>query len=137
LLRNACEVLASSHFKVLIVDDCQHMDKEGWYSIYNSLEGIPESTIFVMITSDIEKLPSNSIGWCQSYRFCKIDDAEIARRLIKICTKEGMEFEVEALDLLARKANGSIRDAIQMLDQLTLLGKRISKSVTHELVGGY
>lgn len=135
LLRNACEVLASSHFKVLIVDDCQHMDKEGWYSIYNSLEGIPESTIFVMITSDIEKLPSNSIGWCQSYRFCKIDDAEIARRLIKICTKEGMEFEVEALDLLARKANGSIRDAIQMLDQLTLLGKRISKSVTHELIG--
>jgi DNA polymerase III gamma/tau subunit len=53
---------------------------------------------------------------------------------MKICTKEGMEFEAEALDLLARKANGSIRDAIQMLDQLTLLGKRISKSVTHELV---
>jgi hypothetical protein len=135
LLRNACEVPASSHFKVMIVDDCQHMDKEGWYSIYNSLEGIPESTIFVMITSDVDKLPSNCIGWCQSYRFCKIDDAEIARRLMKICTKEGMEFEAEALDLLARKANGSIRDAIQMLDQLTLLGKRISKSVTHELVG--
>nr|CAB3479811.1 unnamed protein product [Digitaria exilis] len=135
LLRNACEVPASSHFKVLIVDDCQHMDKEGWYSIYNSVEGIPDSTIFVMITSDIDKLPSNSIGWCQSYRFSKIDDAVIACRLIKICTKEGMEFEVEALDLLARKANGSIRDAIQMLDQLTLLGKRISKSVTYELIG--
>ncbi|KAG2581266.1 hypothetical protein PVAP13_6KG022300 [Panicum virgatum] len=135
LLRNACEVPASSHFKVLIVDDCQHMDKEGWYSIYNSLEEIPASTIFVMITSDIDKLPSNGIGWCQSYRFCKIDDAEIACRLIKICTKEGMEFEAEALELLARKANGSIRDAIQMLDQLTLLGKRISKSVTHELIG--
>jgi len=134
LLRNACEVPASSHFKVLIVGDCQHMDKEGWYSIYNSLEEIPASTIFVMITSDIEKLPSNGIGWCQNYRFCKIDDAEIACRLIKICTKEGMEFEAEALELLARKANGSIRDAIQMLDQLTLLGKRISKSVTHELV---
>ncbi|OEL19898.1 Protein STICHEL-like 2 [Dichanthelium oligosanthes] len=134
LLRNACEVPDSSQFKVIIVDDCQHMDKEGWYSIYNSLEGIPASTIFVMITSDIDKLPSNSIGWCQSYRFCKIDDAGIARRLIKICTKEGMEFEAEALELLAHKANGSIRDAIQMLDQLTLLGKRISKSVTHELV---
>ncbi|RCV30280.1 hypothetical protein SETIT_6G081800v2 [Setaria italica] len=135
LLRNACEVPDSSHLKVLIVDDCQHMDKEGWYSIYNSLEGIPDSTIFVMITSDVDKLPSNSIGWCQSYRFCKIDDAAIARRLIKICTKEDMEFEAEALELLARKANGSIRDAIQMLDQLTLLGKRISKSVTHELIG--
>ncbi|CAO2169844.1 unnamed protein product [Urochloa humidicola] len=135
LLRNACEVPASSHFKVLIVDDCQHMDKEGWYSIYTSLEEIPASTIFVMVTSDIDKLPSNSIGWCQSCRFCKIDDAAIARRLIKICTKEEMEFEAEALELLARKANGSIRDAIQMLDQLTLLGKRISKSVTHELIG--
>ncbi|CAL4996645.1 unnamed protein product [Urochloa decumbens] len=135
LLRNACEVPASSHFKVLIVDDCQHMDKEGWYSIYTSLEEIPASTIFVMVTSDIDKLPSNSIGCCQSYRFCKIDDAAITRRLIKICTKEGMEFEAEALELLARKATGSIRDAIQMLDQLTLLGKRISKSVTHELIG--
>ncbi|KAL6658800.1 hypothetical protein ACP70R_002840 [Stipagrostis hirtigluma subsp. patula] len=135
LLRNACEVPASSHFKVFIVDDCQHMDKEGWYSIYSSLEGIPDSSIFVMITSDIDKLPSHSIKWCQSYRFCKIDDAEIARRLIKVCTKEGMEFETEALELLARKAGGSIRDAVQMLEQLTLLGKRISKSVTHELIG--
>ncbi|VAI76243.1 unnamed protein product [Triticum turgidum subsp. durum] len=135
LLRNACEVPASSHFKVLIVDDCQHMDKEGWYSIYSSLEGIPASSIFVMITSDIDKLPSNSAGWCQSYRFCKIDDAEIVRRLSKICTKEGMEFEAEALELLARKASGSIRDAVQMLDQLTLLGKRISKSVTYDLIG--
>jgi hypothetical protein len=134
LLRNACEVPASSHFKVLIIDDCQQMDKEGWYSIYNSLEEIPGSTIFVMITSDADKLPNNSTGWCQSCKFCKIDDAEITRRLIKICTKEGMEFEVDALELLARKANGSIRDAVQMLDQLTLLGKRISKSVTHELV---
>jgi DNA polymerase III gamma/tau subunit len=45
-----------------------------------------------------------------------------------------MEFEAEALELLARKASGSIRDAVQMLDQLTLLGKRISKSVTYDLV---
>ncbi|KAM0919283.1 hypothetical protein ACQ4PT_008221 [Festuca glaucescens] len=135
LLRNACEVPVSSHFKVLIVDDCQHMDKEAWYSIYSSLEGIPDRSIFVMITSDIDKLPNNKAGWCQSYRFCKIDDAEIVRRLSKICTKEGMEFEAEALELLARKASGSIRDAVQMLDQLTLLGKRISKSVTYDLIG--
>uniref|UniRef100_A0A0D9X3Y3 AAA+ ATPase domain-containing protein n=1 Tax=Leersia perrieri TaxID=77586 RepID=A0A0D9X3Y3_9ORYZ len=135
LLRNACEVPASSHFKVLIVGDCQHMDKEGWYSVYSSLEGIPDSSIFVMITSDIDKLPSNSVGWCQSYRFCKVDDAEIATRLSKICLSEGMEFEAEALELIARKANGSIRDAVQMLDQLTLLGKRISKSVTYDLIG--
>ncbi|KAF0914881.1 hypothetical protein E2562_032801 [Oryza meyeriana var. granulata] len=135
LLRNACEVPASSHFKVLIVDDCQHMDKEGWYSVYSSLEGIPDSSIFVMITSDIDKLPSNSVGWCQSYRFCKVDEEEIALRLSKICINEGMEFEAEALELIARKANGSIRDAVQMLDQLTLLGKRISKSVTYDLIG--
>ncbi|KAG8086685.1 hypothetical protein GUJ93_ZPchr0010g9241 [Zizania palustris] len=134
-LRNACEVPTSSSFKVFIVDDCQHMDKEGWYSIYSSLEGIPESSIFVMITSDIDKLPNNSVGWCHSYRFCKVDDAEIALRLSKICVNEDMEFEAEALELIARKANGSIRDAVQMLDQLTLLGKRISKSITYDLIG--
>ncbi|KAG8048121.1 hypothetical protein GUJ93_ZPchr0008g12556 [Zizania palustris] len=61
-------------FKVFIVDDCQHMDKEGWYSVFSSLEGIPDSSIFVMITSDIDKLPSNSVGWYQIYMFCKIDD---------------------------------------------------------------
>ncbi|KAL6857184.1 hypothetical protein ACP4OV_018566 [Aristida adscensionis] len=135
LLRVACEVPASSNSKVLIVDDCQHLDKEGWYSIYSSLEGIPDSSIFVMVTSDIDKLPSHCVKWCQSYRFCKIDEGEIARRLVKICTKEGMEFETEALELLARKAGGSIRDAVQMLEQLTLVGKRISKEVTHELIG--
>ncbi|KAL5230084.1 hypothetical protein ABZP36_028860 [Zizania latifolia] len=134
-LRNACEVPSSSHFKVFIVDDCQHMDKEGWYSVYSSLEGIPESSIFVMITSDIDKLPNNSVGWCQSYRFCKL--TLLGKRISKSVTFDllGDVSDEELLDLLnlamssdaativrrARELLSSKVDPLQLLAQLANL----------------
>ena len=68
------------------------------------------------------------------HHFAKIKDADSAIRLEKICVEEGLESEQVALDFIAARSCGSLRDAETMLDQLSLLGKKITISLVHELV---
>ncbi|OAY84444.1 Protein STICHEL-like 2 [Ananas comosus] len=124
-----------SRFKVFIIEECQFLERETWFSICSNLEKFPQHTVFVMVTSEVEKLPSSCVTWCQRYNFLKISEADIVSRLRKICKEEGLAFEEDALDLLANKANGSLQDAEVMLDQLSLLGQRITKSIAFELIG--
>ncbi|KDP30993.1 hypothetical protein JCGZ_11369 [Jatropha curcas] len=88
-----------------------------------------------MITPDLDKLPRSAITRSQRYHFPKIKDADIATRLGNICVEEGIHFDQVALDFIAAKSNGSVRDAEMMLDQLSLLGKRITMSLAYELIG--
>ena len=87
-----------------------------------------------MITSDIESLPRTSITHCQKFHFPKIKVADIVYRLERICIEEGLEFDHDGLYFIAAKSNGSLRDSEIMLDQLSLLGKKITISLVHELV---
>ncbi|XP_072965673.1 protein STICHEL-like 2 isoform X1 [Typha angustifolia] len=125
----------SSRFKVIIIDECQHLSRETWSSICDNLHMFPKHTVFVMVTSDIDKLPSSSVSFCQMYHFLKITSSDIVCRLKKISIQEGFDFEEDALHLLANKADGSLRDAEIKLDQLSLLGQKITRSVVYELIG--
>jgi DNA polymerase III gamma/tau subunit len=71
---------------------------------------------------------------CQKYLFSKIKDRDIVARLRKISNEENLDVELNALDLIALNADGSLRDAETMLDQLSLLGKKITTSLVNELV---
>ncbi|XP_061361449.1 protein STICHEL-like 2 [Gastrolobium bilobum] len=135
LVKNACLPPASSCFKVYIIDECQLLHGETWASLLNSLENVSQHVVFVMITPDLDKLPRSAVSRAQRYHFVKIKDADIASRLEKICAEEGLYFEQCALNFIAAKSCGSLRDAEMMLDQLSLLGKKITISVVHELTG--
>jgi DNA polymerase III gamma/tau subunit len=87
-----------------------------------------------MITPDLDKLPRSAVSQAQKYHFAKIKDADIANRLKRICAEEGLESEQDALDFISAKSCGSLRDAEMMLDQLSLLGKKITISLVYELV---
>lgn len=134
LVKNASIPPVSSRFKVFIVDECQLMHEETWASLLSSLESLSQHVVFVMITPDLDKLPRSAVSRSQRYYFPKIKDADIAGRLEKICMEEGLDFEQAALDFIAAKSCGSLRDAETMLDQLSLLGKKITISLAHELV---
>ncbi|KAG8065008.1 hypothetical protein GUJ93_ZPchr0004g38605 [Zizania palustris] len=82
-----------------------------------------------------DSLPRTSITHCQKFHFPKIKVADIVYRLERICIEEGLEFEHDGLYFIAAKSKGSLRDAEIMLDQLSLLGKKITISLVHELVG--
>ncbi|KAJ1413250.1 P-loop containing nucleoside triphosphate hydrolase [Sesbania bispinosa] len=135
LVKNACIPPVSSRFKVFIIDECQLLHGETWASLLNSLENVSQHAVFVMITPDLDKLPRGAVSRAQRYHFAKIKDADIASRLEKICVEEGLEFEQDALDFIAAKSHGSLRDAEMMLDQLSLLGKKITISLVYELTG--
>lgn len=134
LIKNALIPPASSRFKVFIIDECHLLHGETWNTVLNSLDNLSQHVIFVMITPNLDKLPRSALARCQRYHFPKIRDADVARRLGRICVEEGLDFDQAALDFIAAKSNGSLRDAEMMLDQLSLLGRKITMSLAYELV---
>ncbi|KAF5476659.1 hypothetical protein F2P56_003374 [Juglans regia] len=135
LIKNARIPPVSLRFKVFIVDECQLLRGETWATVLNSLDSLSRHVVFVMITPDLDKVPRSAVSRSQRYHFPMIKEVDIANRLQKICTQEGLDFDQAALEFVASKSNGSLRDAEMMLDQLSLLGKTITMTLAHELIG--
>ncbi|KAL5786876.1 hypothetical protein ACOSP7_003825 [Xanthoceras sorbifolium] len=126
---------ATSRFKVFVIDECHLLPSKTWLAFLKFLEEPPQRVVFVFITTDIDNVPRTIQSRCQKYLFNKIKDGDIVARLRKISANENLDVEADALDLIALNADGSLRDAETMLDQLSLLGKRITTSLVNELVG--
>ncbi|XWS11587.1 hypothetical protein CRYUN_Cryun37aG0011400 [Craigia yunnanensis] len=126
---------SSSRYKVFVIDECHLLPSKIWLALLKFLEDPPPRVVFIFITTDLDNVPRTVQSRCQKYLFNKIKDGDIVVRLRKISTDENLEVESDALDLIALNADGSLRDAETMLDQLSLLGKRITTSLVNELVG--
>ncbi|CAL9177518.1 unnamed protein product [Musa hybrid cultivar] len=135
VLSESALVPTSSCYKIFIIDECQLLQRNIWSAIYKSIKDLSRQVVFIMITSDPDKLPSGTLSWCQRYHFLNVKSDDIVGRLKKICLEEKLEFEEDALIFLATESNGSLRDAITTLDQLALLGKGIITSLAYELMG--
>ncbi|KAF3440658.1 hypothetical protein FNV43_RR18942 [Rhamnella rubrinervis] len=127
--------LASSRYKVFVIDECHLLPSKTWLAFLKFLEEPPQRVVFIFITTDLDNVPRTIQSRCQKFVFNKIKDSEIVARLRKISAEENLDVESDALDLIALNADGSLRDAETMLEQLSLLGKRISTSLVNELVG--
>ncbi|XP_065849140.1 protein STICHEL-like [Euphorbia lathyris] len=125
----------SSRYKVFLIDECHLLPSKMWLAFLKFLEEPPKRVVFVFITTDPDNVPRTVQSRCQKYLFNKIKEGDIVARLKKISTEEGLDVDLDALDLIAMNADGSLRDAETMLDQLSLLGKRITTSLVNELVG--
>ncbi|KAK8608583.1 hypothetical protein V6N13_024003 [Hibiscus sabdariffa] len=126
---------SSSRYKVFVIDECHLLPSKIWLALLKFLEDPPPRLVFIFITTDLDNVPRTVQSRCQKYLFNKIKDGDIMARLRKMSTDENLEVESDALDLIALNADGSLRDAETMLDQLSLLGKRITASLVNELVG--
>ncbi|KAK9167832.1 hypothetical protein Scep_003023 [Stephania cephalantha] len=124
-----------SRYKVFIIDECHLLPSKTWSVFLKFLEEPPANLVFIFITTDLDNLPRVLLSRCQKYIFNKIKETDIVTRLKKLCANENLDVESHALDLIALNADGSLRDAETMLDQLSLLGKKITASLVNELVG--
>ncbi|KAK9095752.1 hypothetical protein Sjap_021249 [Stephania japonica] len=124
-----------SRYKVFIIDECHLLPSKTWSVFLKFLEEPPANLVFIFITTDLDNLPRVVLSRCQKYIFNKIKETDIVTRLKKLCANENLDVESHALDLIALNADGSLRDAETMLDQLSLLGKKITASLVNELVG--
>ncbi|CAK9194384.1 unnamed protein product [Sphagnum troendelagicum] len=122
-------------YKVIIVEGCDFLSTQVWNAFLKVLEEPPKNLVFILITTDAERLPLTVTSRCQKFPFCRVKEDDIVRRLKMMAVKEGLEVEEEALVLIASTADGSLRDAEMTMDQLSLLDRRISLVTVQELVG--
>ncbi|XP_039125289.1 protein STICHEL-like 3 isoform X2 [Dioscorea cayenensis subsp. rotundata] len=125
----------SSHYRVFIFDDCDTLPTDSWSGISKAIDRAPGHVVFVLVSSNLDKLPHLIISRSQKFFFPKLKDSDIIQTLQWIATSECLEIDKDALKLIASRSDGSLRDAEMTLDQLSLLGQRITLSLVQELVG--
>ncbi|QCD76889.1 DNA polymerase III subunit gamma/tau [Vigna unguiculata] len=135
LLDNMIVSQLPSHYRVFIFDDCDTLSTDCWNAISKVIDRAPRRVVFILVSSSLDVLPHIIISRCQKFFFPKLKDADIIHTLQWIATKEGLEIEKDALKLIASRSDGSMRDAEMTLEQLSLLGQRISVPLVQELVG--
>lgn len=122
-------------YRVFIFDDCDSLSPDCWSAIVKVIDRAPRRVVFVLVCSSVDVLPHIIISRCQKFFFPKLKDAEVINNLQWIASKENLEIDKDALKLIASKSDGSLRDAEMTLEQLSLLGLRISVPLVQEMVG--
>jgi len=105
-------------YKVYIIDEVHMLTSEAFNALLKTLEEPPSHTIFILATTEPQRVPLTIASRCQRLDFRRLKLEEIKSHLLKIALAEGFEIEEKALDLIARSAEGAMRDAISLLDQL-------------------
>ena len=109
-------------YKVYIIDEVHMLTVQAFNALLKTLEEPPEHVIFIMCTTDPQKIPETILSRCQRLEFHRIATADIERRLAYVCEQEGFEADPQALALVARHSRGGMRDALSMLEQLSVFG---------------
>jgi DNA polymerase-3 subunit gamma/tau len=123
-------------FKIYIIDEVHMLTREAFNALLKTLEEPPEHVKFIFCTTEPEKIPITILSRCQRFDFAGIQTASITERLRQIVQSEGLETEPEALELLARRAAGSMRDSQSLLEQLLAFGgERITMDDVHRMLG--
>lgn len=123
-------------YKVYIIDEVHMLTSEAFNALLKTLEEPPSHTIFILATTELQKVPLTISSRCQRMDFSRIKLAGIEEQLRKIAKAEGFEIEEKALNLMARDAEGSMRDAVSLLDQLvSFSGHKITYDDVITLLG--
>jgi len=125
-----------ARYKVYIVDEVHMLSTSASNALLKTLEEPPPHVIFILATTEVHKILPTILSRCQRFDFRRLSQTDIVSRLDYICQKEGIHIEPEALRLIARSATGSLRDAINLLEQLaTYYGSEIGLQQVQALLG--
>jgi DNA polymerase-3 subunit gamma/tau len=125
-----------SRFKIYIIDEVHMLTAPAFNALLKTLEEPPPHVKFIFATTEVQKIPVTILSRCQRFDFAGIGTARIVQRLREIVASEGMAADDEALELLARRSGGAMRDAQSLLDQLLAFGgERLTVDQVHRLLG--
>lgn len=122
LLDNVQYAPARGRYKVYLIDEVHMLSTHSFNALLKTLEEPPPHVKFLLATTDPQKLPVTVLSRCLQFNLKRFPPAMILKRLQFICEQENIEFEPEALRLVARAAEGSMRDALSLLDQVIAFG---------------
>ncbi len=121
-------------YKVYIIDEFHMLTKEAFNALLKTLEEPPDHVVFILATTELDKIPATILSRCQRFLFKKVPEKRIIETLANICDKENVNFETEALKLIAVASEGCLRDAESLLDQLIALS---SGNITTEIASRF
>ncbi|XP_047333163.1 protein STICHEL-like 4 [Impatiens glandulifera] len=124
-----------SHLQVFIFDNCDTLSTNYWSAISKVIDRAPRKMVFILVCSSLDVLPNVTVSRCQKYFFPKLKDTDIMYALQRISYKEHLDIDKDALKLIASRSDGSLRDAKMTLEQLSLVGMKISVPLVQQLVG--
>jgi DNA polymerase III subunit gamma/tau len=142
-VEQARELIANSiyrplrgRYKIYIIDEVHMLSIQAFNALLKTMEEPPEHVIFILCTTETHKVPATIQSRCQRFDFRNIPSARIAEHLASVIKDEGLEAEPELIHTVARLGNGSMRDALSLLDRLMAAGeKKLTVRLLEELLG--
>ena len=122
-------------YKIYIIDEVHMLSTSAFNALLKTLEEPPEHVVFIFATTEVQSVPDTILSRCQRFNFRRISTGQIAAHLGTITQAEGIEVEEEALHLLASRADGALRDAESLLDQVVSLGAAVSQQAVAQVLG--
>ena len=120
--------------RVYIVDEVHMLSMPAFNALLKILEEPPEHLMFILATTELQKVPATILSRCQRHSFRRLDAETISPYLLEIAGREGLQLEKEAADLIARLSDGGVRDALSLLDQCSM-HERIDADAVYSSVG--
>lgn len=124
-----------SRYKVYIIDEVHMLTTPAFNALLKTLEEPPAHAIFILATTDPQKIPATIHSRCQRFEFRRVTVDEIAEHLAMVAKGSGLEADAEALRLIAIQSEGGLRDALSLLDQCGVMAKRITTATVREVLG--
>jgi len=123
-------------YKVIVIDEVHMLTEPAFNALLKTLEEPPSRVVFILATTEAHKIPLTILSRCQRFEFRRIGTAEIVQRLQGMAKEEGVEIDAESLQLIARSAEGSLRDAQSLLDQVvSYSGSRVKAEDVATILG--
>ena len=116
---------AKGKYKVYIIDEVHMLSTGAFNALLKTLEEPPSYIKFILATTEVHKLPATILSRCQRFDFRRIAEHEMIERMKYICTNVNIDMEISALMLIAKNAEGSVRDALSILDQCLAIGEGV------------
>ena len=122
-------------YKVYIIDEVHMLTPQAMNAFLKTLEEPPKHIVFVLATTEKNKILPTILSRCQIYDFNRINESEICKAIVDICRKEEFKYDDEAISIIARKSDGSLRDSLTILDRIvSFTNKNITTEKTSELL---
>jgi DNA polymerase-3 subunit gamma/tau len=135
ILDNVQYAPARGRFKVYLIDEVHMLSTHSFNALLKTLEEPPEHVKFVLATTDPQKIPVTILSRCLQFNLRRLQTEEIAGHMREILASEGLEAEEEAVDLLARAADGSMRDGLSLLDQALAGAEGLRAVAVRDMLG--
>ena len=126
---------AESRYKVYIIDEVHMLSTGAFNALLKTLEEPPAHAVFILATTDPQKVPATIQSRCQRFEFRRVTVDEIAEHLAMVAAGSGIEADSDALRLIAIQAEGGMRDALSLLDQCGVMAKRVTVATVREVLG--